>query len=66
MYKAVILSDSLSTLRSIENFPTTNEIARKIQNHLNDLIHSGYSITLIWIPSHNLISENERADEKAH
>ena len=65
IHKAVILSDLLSTLRSIENFSTPNEIARKIQNQLNDLTHSGYSVILIWIPSHNLISGNERVDEKA-
>ncbi|VVC27375.1 Ribonuclease H-like domain,Ribonuclease H domain [Cinara cedri] len=63
--KAVILSDSLSTLRSIENLSTPNEIARKIQNQLIDFTHSSYSITLIWIPSHIQISGNERADEKA-
>ena len=65
IHKAVILSDSLSTLRRIENFFIPNEIARKIQNQLSDLIHSGYSITSIWIPSHNQISVNERADGKA-
>jgi hypothetical protein len=61
IHKAVIPSNSLSTLKSIENFSTPNEITRKIQNQLNDLSHSGYSIILIWIPSHNLISGNELA-----
>lgn len=65
IHKAVILSDSLSTLRSIENISNPNEIARKIQNQIYNLTHIGYSITLIWIPSHNQIPGNERADEKA-
>lgn len=42
--KAVILSDSLSTLKSIENIFTTNKISRKIQNQLNDLINSAILI----------------------
>ncbi|KAL4121100.1 hypothetical protein QTP88_013674 [Uroleucon formosanum] len=63
--KAAILSDSLSSLRSIENPFTTNEIARKIQNQLHNLTNSRYSIILIWIPSHSQITGNERADENA-
>lgn len=65
LHKAIILSDSLSTLRSIENISNPNEIAIKIQNQIFDLTHSGYSITLIWIPSHNQIPGNERADKIA-
>jgi len=65
LQKTIILSDSLSTLKSIENLSNRNEIARKIQNQLYDLTHSGYSINSIWIPSHNQITGNERADEKA-
>ncbi|CAH1720846.1 unnamed protein product [Aphis gossypii] len=63
--KAAILSDSLSSLRSIQNPFTPNEIARKIQNQLHNLTNSGYSIILIWIPSHSQITGNERADENA-
>ncbi|KAF0721061.1 putative RNA-directed DNA polymerase, partial [Aphis craccivora] len=63
--KALILSDSLSTLRSIKNISNPNEIARKIQNQIYKLTQTGYSITLIWIPSHNKIPGNEKADEKA-
>jgi len=65
IHKAVILSDSLSTLRSIENINNPNEISRKIQNQIYNLTHTGYSITLLWIPSHNQIQGNERADQKA-
>ncbi|KAL4147805.1 hypothetical protein QTP88_002154 [Uroleucon formosanum] len=65
IHKAVILSDSLSTLRSIENIYNPNEISRKIQNQIYNLTHTGYSITLLWIPSHNQIQGNERADQKA-
>ena len=42
-----------------------DEIARKIQNQLHNLTSSGYSIILIWIPSHSQITGNERADENA-
>ncbi|KAL4148967.1 hypothetical protein QTP88_003096 [Uroleucon formosanum] len=66
IHKAVILSDSLSTLRSIENIYNLNEISRKIQNQIYNLTHTSYSITLLWIPSHNKIQGNERADQKAH
>lgn len=62
--KAVNLSDSLSTLRNIENLSTPNEITRKIHNQLDDLTQSDYSINLIWILSLNQITENERADKK--
>lgn len=44
--KAVNLSDSLSTLRNIENLSTPNEITRKIHNQLDDLTQSDYSINL--------------------
>lgn len=50
---------------SIENTNTPNEMARKIQNQLHNLIKSGNLISLVWIPSHNQISGNERANEKA-
>jgi len=63
--KALILSDSLSPLRSIENPSTTNEITKKIQNQMHNLtINTSYSTILIFIPSHSQFTGNEITDKK--
>ncbi|CAI6367276.1 unnamed protein product [Macrosiphum euphorbiae] len=57
-----ILTDSLSTLISIQNPIKNNEIANNITNLLNS---TNKLITLTWIPSHTGIEGNERADMMA-
>ena len=62
--KAIIFTDSLSALHSIQNYhtakqnPLAQEIAKSIINSLNDVI-------LCWIPSHRNITHNETADHCA-
>ncbi|XP_025419689.1 uncharacterized protein LOC112690014 [Sipha flava] len=57
-----ILTDSLSTLLSIQNPQKNNEITNNIINLLNN---TNKLITLTWIPSHTGIEGNERADMMA-
>jgi len=57
-----ILTDSLSTLASIQNTKKNNEITNDITNLLNT---THKQITLTWIPSHIGIEGNERADAAA-
>ncbi|XP_025423827.1 uncharacterized protein LOC112693116 [Sipha flava] len=63
--KAIIFSDSLSTLKSIQNSIRPNEIARTIQNQIYTLQKENIIIQIIWIPSHTNIIGNERADKLA-
>ncbi|XP_060868680.1 uncharacterized protein LOC132943669 [Metopolophium dirhodum] len=63
--KAIIFSDSLSTLMSIQNSYKPNETARRIQNQIYKLQKENTSIKIIWIPSYTNISGNERADALA-
>jgi len=58
-----ILTDSLSTLLSIQNPQKNNEITNNIINLLNNT--NKHIITLTWIPSHTGIEGNERADMMA-
>lgn len=60
--KSIILSDSLSTLTSIQNFFQPNSISQKIQNQISYLQTNSQTITFIWIPSHIGIPGNELAD----
>ena len=60
--KSFILSDSLSTLTSIQNFFQPNSISQKIQNQISYLQTNAQTITIIWIPSHIGIPGNELAD----
>jgi len=60
--KAIILSDSLSALTSINNRYQPNKLSRKIQNQTSSLKLNSQTITLIWIPNHIGIQENELAN----
>jgi len=63
--KSIIFSDSLSTLKSIQNSFRPNEIAKKIQNQIYSFQKENIIIKIIWIPSHTNITGNERADKLA-
>jgi kelch-like protein 2/3 len=63
--KFIILSDSLSSLQSIQNKNLHNPIILDICNKIHKLIVSGNSICFIWIPSHIGISGNSLADSEA-
>jgi len=58
----LILTDSLSTLRSLENNTNPTDIAKNIQEKTNDLKLRGINITFIWVPGHTNIRRNETAD----
>lgn len=67
--KAIIISDSLSALKSI----TTSEIngkndywALKIKEKIVYRLNSGSSIVLSWVPSHSSIFGNDKADKLAN
>ena len=65
--KIVILTDSLSSLQALQNYPkqrfsTQNQVLRKISN----LIAAGKSIALGHIPSHCDIKGNDLADTLAN
>jgi len=60
-----IFSDSLSSLSCIASRTTTHPLARRLQHVIDDIINSGKSLTLCWIPSHVGIKGNERVDVKA-
>ena len=65
--KIVILTDSLSSLQALQNYPkqrfsTQNQITRKISN----LISAGKNIALGHIPSHCDIKGNDLADTLAN
>ena len=58
----VILTDSLSCLRAIENMSGKHPIITRITNML---YYSSKKIVLCWIPSHTGISGNDHADRRA-
>jgi len=60
--KAIIFSDSLSTLTSILNTHQPNSISGKIQNQIHRLKTNAQTIIFCWIPSHVGIRGNELAD----
>ncbi|XP_060843930.1 uncharacterized protein LOC132923934 [Rhopalosiphum padi] len=61
----LILTDSLSTLRSLENNTNPTDIAKNIQEKTYDLKLKGINIIFIWVPGHTNIRGNETADQAA-
>lgn len=61
----LIVSDSLSCLKSLENRNFQNPLILEILESLDKLIRSGYSITFMWVPSHIGIDGNGAADATA-
>ena len=61
----VIFTDSLSTLQALSNFPNnTNKDICSLAQSLHNLITThGIQITLQWIPGHEDIAGNDRADK---
>ncbi|CAI6357324.1 unnamed protein product [Macrosiphum euphorbiae] len=62
MNKAIIFSDSLSTLTSILNIHQPNSISGKIHNQIHRLKTNAQTIIFCWVPSHVGIRGNELAD----
>ncbi|XP_044742352.1 uncharacterized protein LOC123304855 [Chrysoperla carnea] len=66
LHKILIASDSLSTLKAIQNENTQNSLIQTIQQKLYTLTETYHlTITLLWIPSHINIPGNELADKAA-
>ncbi|KAL4122214.1 hypothetical protein QTP88_014586 [Uroleucon formosanum] len=61
----IILSDSLSTIRSLQNLFNPGDIASKILNNLTIASGLGKNIAIMWIPGHSGIIDNELADKHA-
>ena len=61
----IILSDSLSTLYSIQNQFKPSDLARQIHNAHNTATLSGKKISYLWIPGHCNVEGNELADKAA-
>ncbi|XP_076220866.1 uncharacterized protein LOC143174241 [Nomia melanderi] len=64
---AVIYTDSMGTINAITNISAKakHEIIQAIQEICTDLSHSNNHIILTWVPSHQGISGNEKADSMA-
>ncbi|KOC60750.1 hypothetical protein WH47_06896, partial [Habropoda laboriosa] len=60
-----ILSDSRSTISSVNNKTITNDTILQILETHAKLVQCGKKVTLIWIPSHIGITGNEKADQAA-
>ena len=67
--KAVIFTDSLSTIQALDNYstfiPSTHATIFRIKNLLLELNDQGKSIFLAWIRSHKGIHGNEEVDTLA-
>ena len=61
---ATIYSDSLSSIKAIENASNTNPIVTSIQEHLNTLMRRHF-IKLVWVRAHIGVTGNEEADAAA-
>jgi len=65
-YDFVILSDSLTTLICIQTLNTaSSDVIKSILCLLHAHHLKGNSMHFIWIPSHNAIEGNEKADQLA-
>jgi hypothetical protein len=58
----LILSDSLSCLKSLENRNLQNPVILEIIERLHKVLSSGLKISFIWVPSHIGIAGNTAAD----
>ena len=61
----LILSDSLSCLKAIENRKVQNPLILEILEFLHQLLRLDYCITFVWLPSHIGIAGNTVADATA-
>lgn len=61
----IILSDSLSTITRIQNIDTESDVISSILCIMHAHKLKGNLMHFIWIPSHNAIKGNEKADKLA-
>ena len=62
---ALICTDSLTAVNMFTVLPSPNPAVRKLQHKLHDLCEKNVLITLMWLPSHCGIKNNEIADKAA-
>ena len=62
---AIIFSDSRSALDAVTKYAPPNRLIQSIQQKIHELLASGLSIELCWIPAHVGIHGNECADAAA-
>uniref|UniRef100_A0A6P7FT74 Uncharacterized protein LOC114333839 n=1 Tax=Diabrotica virgifera virgifera TaxID=50390 RepID=A0A6P7FT74_DIAVI len=62
----IIISDSLSTLKALQQLYPSNEIIMPIKNELMLLSTKNIEITFLWVPLHVGIKENEAVDQLAN
>jgi len=60
-----MITDSLSTLTSLEDITNPTDMAKIVQEKTNELKLRGINITFIWIPGHTNITGNIMADKAA-
>lgn len=61
----LIISDSYSCIKSIENRNSQNPLITKILDHLHEIIKSKCKLVFVWVPSHIGIAGNTVADAAA-
>ena len=63
--KYLVCSDSLSSIRAIQQTDTRNILVGRIQEKIHWLMERGREIVLLWVPGHAGIELNEQADKAA-
>ena len=61
----ILLSDSLSSLQSLQDPYTTQPLIQRIQLSLLSLFSMNFRITFAWIPEHIGFSNHDMVDEAA-
>ena len=65
-FKAVIITDSKSSLQAIENFSQNRlELQEEIRLLCHQIISKGTELDLFWVPSHTGVSGNTLVDTEA-
>lgn len=65
LHLTVILTDSLSSLQSLQNTFNTQPLVQMIHDLLHTLTTRRYSVKFVWVPSHVGIPGNAAADKAA-
>lgn len=63
--KYIIYTDSKSCLTALKNLNNLNNLILEIKQKMVDLLKDSYKFEIIWIPSHQGIAGNEKADQEA-